>query len=209
MQGNLIPYWDTTDLGKAALQLANPGFTAFLRTNANGTISALNAADFRTAIDAQPLDSDLTAIAALTTTAYGRGLLTLADSSGMTLLTSTWTPAYVLGSGSVTTNVASGRWVRIGKLTFIWGVLRSASISSPSGDVRISVPFAGLNEPNGAVSIGHFASWAGGLKDVTGVVFGANIILYKDGSLNTVTASDLSASANGNFIRFSAVYEMP
>ncbi len=54
MQGNLIPYWDTTDLGKAALQLANPGFTAFLRTNVNGTISALNAADFRVAIGVDP-----------------------------------------------------------------------------------------------------------------------------------------------------------
>lgn len=32
----------------------------------------------------QPLDSDLTAIAALTTTAYGRGLLTLADAAALT-----------------------------------------------------------------------------------------------------------------------------
>lgn len=33
---------------------------------------------------AQPLDSDLTSIAALTTTAYGRGLLTLADAAALT-----------------------------------------------------------------------------------------------------------------------------
>lgn len=40
--------------------------------------------DIATALDgAQPLDADLTAIAALTTTAYGRGLLTLADQAAL------------------------------------------------------------------------------------------------------------------------------
>jgi hypothetical protein len=40
----------------------------------------------RLAAYAQPLDSDLTAIAALTTTAYGRGVLALADSAALTAM---------------------------------------------------------------------------------------------------------------------------
>jgi hypothetical protein len=47
----------------------------------------------------QPLDSDLTAIAALTTTAYGRGLLTLANTAALN--NSLWALRSVSTSGSV------------------------------------------------------------------------------------------------------------
>lgn len=63
---------DVSGLGTAATQAA----TAF---DAAGAAAAAQAAS-------QPLDADLTAIAALSTTAYGRGLLTLANATANTAL---------------------------------------------------------------------------------------------------------------------------
>jgi hypothetical protein len=48
---------------------------------ASGGTGAANAASALAALGGQPLDSDLTAIAALTTTAFGRGLLELANAA--------------------------------------------------------------------------------------------------------------------------------
>lgn len=76
----------TTTFGRALLELANAGA---LRTAAGlGTAATSNTGDFDAAGAAaaaqsasQPLDSDLTAIAALTTTTYGRAFLALADAA--------------------------------------------------------------------------------------------------------------------------------
>lgn len=76
----------TTSFGRSLLALANAaaGRTAF----GLGTAAVSNAGDFDAAGAAaaaqaasQPLDSDLTAIAALTTTSYGRAFLALADAA--------------------------------------------------------------------------------------------------------------------------------
>lgn len=62
----------------------------------------------QTALDGkQPLDSDLTAIAALSTTAYGRALLELANAAALTALSNTFTDVLkglVPASGGGTTN---------------------------------------------------------------------------------------------------------
>lgn len=57
-----------TTVGSNLFTLPNPSAITFPRLNADNSVSALNAADFRTAISAQALDSDLAAIAALSTT---------------------------------------------------------------------------------------------------------------------------------------------
>ena len=59
----------------------NPGFASDMATQAelDAAIAALSGSY-------QPLDSDLTAIAALTTTAFGRGLLALADAAALSAL---------------------------------------------------------------------------------------------------------------------------
>lgn len=76
----------TTAFGRSVLEAAN---AAALRTLAGlGTAATSNTGDFDAAGAAaaaqaasQPLDSDLTAIAALTTTSYGRAFLALADAA--------------------------------------------------------------------------------------------------------------------------------
>lgn len=95
-----------TAIGRNLLTLPNPGAVRFLRINADNTPSARSASDFRNDIQAvyfadyengagidasawlyelsgvlQPLDSDLTSIAGLTTTSYGRSLLTQANAA--------------------------------------------------------------------------------------------------------------------------------
>jgi hypothetical protein len=76
--GNLASYNGTT--GKV---VQDAGFSA-----SNAAIGAGSATILPTSAAvvayAQPIDSDLTAIAALTTTSYGRGLLTLADAAALT-----------------------------------------------------------------------------------------------------------------------------
>lgn len=80
----------TTVFGRALLELANAaaGRTAFgLGTAATQASTAFDAAGSASTAEAnakaasQPLDSDLTAIAALTTTSYGRSLLELASAA--------------------------------------------------------------------------------------------------------------------------------
>lgn len=77
----------TTPFGRSLLTLANAGAgrTAFgLGTAATSAIGDFDAAGAAAAAQAasQPLDSDLTAIAALATTSFGRSLLALADAAG-------------------------------------------------------------------------------------------------------------------------------
>ncbi len=79
----------TTTYGRALLTLANQAAlqaAAGLGTAAFQPASAFDASGAAAAAQAasQPLDSDLTAIAALTTTAYGRNLLILANQAALT-----------------------------------------------------------------------------------------------------------------------------
>lgn len=97
----------TTSYGRAFLELANQaGLQALLAASsesASGIIEIATQAETNTGTDdvravtplklqtrlaayAQPLDSDLTAIAALTTTAYGRAFLALADQAALQAL---------------------------------------------------------------------------------------------------------------------------
>lgn len=106
----------TTSFGRSLLELAN---AAAARTalgagtsNFDGAFNSLTGRPTTLAgygiTDAQPVDSDLTAIAALTTTSYGRNLLTLVDAAAAlaaigaapALLTrNTQTTAYTLVAG--------------------------------------------------------------------------------------------------------------
>lgn len=76
----------TTTYGRALLTLANATSLTALLNTATGSLNGLMSAADKTAFNAlgatyQPLDSDLTSIAALTTTSYGRAFLALANAA--------------------------------------------------------------------------------------------------------------------------------
>lgn len=73
-------------------------------TDVNGVLCDYSPSVYTSANEFQPLDADLTAIAALATTAYGRNLLTLANQAA--LVTATGVPAALpLTGGTVTGNI--------------------------------------------------------------------------------------------------------
>jgi hypothetical protein len=127
----------------------------------------------------------------------------------MTIQSGTWTPAYVLTtSGSVTTNAASGKWFRLGSLCFFYAVLRSGSVTSPVGTVRLSLPFvAAAVTP---LSIGTIDSWAAGITDLKASTYTntAEVSLFRNNTIFVVTAADLSAANPGNFIRYGGLFEV-
>jgi hypothetical protein len=103
----------TTAYGRALLELANQGALMALLSAASETVAGVAEVATQTetntgtddarivtplklqtrlAAYAQPLDSDLTSIAALTTTAYGRTFLTLADQAALVALLPSYQP---------------------------------------------------------------------------------------------------------------------
>jgi hypothetical protein len=94
--------------GRTALGLGSAATTAATAYDAAGAAASAQAAS-------QPVDSDLTAIAALTTTSYGRALLTLADAAALTALGNTVTSslkglAPASGGGTANFLRADGTW---------------------------------------------------------------------------------------------------
>jgi hypothetical protein len=74
----------TTTFGRSFLELADAAAARALLGLGSAALQPSSA--FQAAGSYQPLDSDLTAIAALTTTSYGRALLGLADQAALTAL---------------------------------------------------------------------------------------------------------------------------
>lgn len=76
------------ELRLARMLAASTGTTSNVSGGVAGSLTLSNPTQTLATLGGQPLDSDLTAIAALTTTAYGRALLTLANANGLLALTS-------------------------------------------------------------------------------------------------------------------------
>ncbi len=107
--------------GRTALELGTAAVEDTTAFDAAGSAAAAQAAS-------QPLDSDLTAIAALVTTAFGRGVLTQADAAALRTLAGlgtaatfdleigTWSPSDQSGAGLTLTSVAGAQYIKIGQI---------------------------------------------------------------------------------------------
>lgn len=105
----------TTAYGRAFLELADAAAARAalaLGTAATTAASAYEVAGAAAAAQAasQPVDSDLTAIAALTTTAYGRAFLALADAAALKtlILAALGLTGFTVGASSITLTAAGG-----------------------------------------------------------------------------------------------------
>ena len=76
----------------------------------------------------------------------------------------TWTPTWIVASGTITANSnTSGRYVKIGKVVYIWGYISYESNSSASGAVTVGgLPFTAgsgfgqaSNRSGGVYTIGN------------------------------------------------------
>ena len=123
-----------------------------------------------------------------------------------------WTPTYIMStSGAVVPNIAVGDYFKLGNLIIFSATLRSASLSSPVGSVRISLPFpAAISGPEGWPLSITPSAWATSMPEMTAVINNPNFIsLTKHPSNAPVTfvvATDLAGTANANLIRLSGWY---
>lgn len=143
----------TTVFGRALLTLADAaaGRTSLgLGTAATESAAAFDAAGAAAAAQAasQPLDSDLTAIAALSTTAYGRAFLALADASAARTALSLGGAA-VLNVGTTAGTVAAGddpRFSAGGGGGGAAPITRTGFYSYPLGDISLAGTFSLAND---------------------------------------------------------------
>jgi hypothetical protein len=108
-------------------------------TLANLTTAIISQGNILTTATGQPLDADLTAIAALTTTAYGRSLLTLADEDALEALLDTLPNLTSIQGRTVTLADAGADAV------FGWDDSASAYVNLSAADARAAISAQALD----------------------------------------------------------------
>jgi len=124
-----------------------------------------------------------------------------------------WTPAWSFAtSGSVTLGSATGTYTKIGDIVYAYCFVSSTSISSPSGQAKITgLPFSATDFVGASFSlVRRFStSFSANLR---GEVAGTEVYFY-DHATDSVPAtylegSDFSSGGNFNQLRFNIVYKV-
>ncbi len=127
----------------------------------------------------------------------------------------TWTPTYSFsGGGTVTTATNGGLYVKIGRMVYVSGALRSTAVSGISGSCSINgLPYAceDASGSAGSISIGYARSWGSDMPNLRGWIGGTatSISLYKNATNaggSAVTSSEFDTGANNNVVEFIGVY---
>lgn len=127
----------------------------------------------------------------------------------------TWTPTYSFsGGGTVTTATNGGLYVKIGRMVYVSGALRSTAVSGISGSCIINgLPYAceDASGSAGSISIGYARSWGSDMPNLRGWIGGTatSISLYKNATNaggSAVTSSEFDTGANNNVVEFIGVY---
>ena len=125
-----------------------------------------------------------------------------------------WVPEWngSTSNPTVTYDQQQGYYVRIGRLCYITGRLRSDAASGGSGNLRIgNLPFSALNSGarRGVMHTGYRSAFTTTAPD-TGLVRHNNryieLYAYNGTGMTNITTSNLSNSANSNNIHFDATY---
>jgi hypothetical protein len=171
----------------------------------------------------QPLDADLSGIAALSTQAFGRSLLTQASASaaqsalGLAAVASTGLDTSLTGAawtaypstmgcstGTLTSSGGVGRYKRIGKTVMIQLRLTVTTLGSCAGTLNASLPIAAAATGSGVSTDGWILS--GREDSLTGTMLQAKV------QQNTSTAyiftyNNNNPAANGAVLLLTGIYE--
>jgi len=112
------------------------------------------------------------------------------------------------GSGSVTLDTNFSRdtlaWYRVGDLVNVYGSLRVASVSSPTGTFFFDMPFAAVDVVGGFLHTGTHTAWItdSSIPTVAGMVISNNVT---NAQITTFDVEDLGA---GDTLSFNVTYRV-
>jgi hypothetical protein len=171
----------TTDDTPAVLTVAA---SRIIGRKASGGIAALTGAEVQALLDLsgyQPLDSDLTAIAALTTTSYGRALLALADAAALGA-----TVGGEVFKQAQATNAQTGT-----SYTLVAGDVGKLVTLSNASAIALTLP----QDSDATIAVGSYVDF---------YALGAGQITAAAGSGATMRVSGLTAKSRAQYARFGA-----
>jgi hypothetical protein len=158
----------------------------------------------------QPLDSDLTAIAALSTTTYGRALLALADAAALNAVIGvpgTFTPTLLFGGAAVgMAGTFTGRYTRLGRLVSVDIIIILTAKGSSTGAATIgALPFTAAASPGSTGNIVAFTLAAVTAPNAA-VAAGTTSITLRDFTGSTSVAMTDANFNNTSIITLSLIY---
>jgi len=111
----------------------------------------------------------------------------------------TWTPAYAVGSGSLSMTSVDGTYTKVGRQVTLIGHLSVASVSSPSGALTLTgFPFtSGTGNSYYTAFAVQGSGWASGTTDLYGIFTGNTAYIFGFASGDQTNVADkVEASTN-------------
>ena len=124
----------------------------------------------------------------------------------------TFTPVYTTAGGgeSVTYDIQSAKYTKIGNCVYFQAILRTDSFSGGSGGVRVSLPFtASASAPQVTAYTGEAAAWTTNCP--TAGYIGSNsahmtLIRVSGTASSDITTSNITNSTNSNLLNIGGFY---
>jgi hypothetical protein len=125
----------------------------------------------------------------------------------------TWTPGWAPASGTIAADIASGRYIKIGRSVYVWGYVSYGSNSGASGIVEVTgLPFTSAtgsngfgqsnNRAGGVYSIGN-AFWTSNAPNLGNIpVNGTRITPFISAATGSTALTFADFGLGGNFSQF-------
>ena len=106
-----------------------------------------------------------------------------------------YTPTFTPDTGSVTVSTSWSKlaYVKIGRVVHIYGEIRFTSASSPTGIMKMSIPFAAMPDGTGAGEANFLGRGAGVIAPFSFGTINSPVLLKTSGNLSTVDITYVSS----------------